>query len=386
MYNNLQDIPLELLDDNPYEKRKKYGDIENLASSIERRGLQHPISVVKVGERFTIVSGHRRVHAYRYLGRKKIPAFIRKESTPSALAMDLAIENLQRKDLLPAEKGATIAQLFFTIPSVNDDINRVLALVHQVGTYKKKNRIGSEFSEEDIIRAEKFLDIVGLSSGSAIRYVRLCLLPMDIQEKVVSLDRQDAVQDGIIAKSAYELTRIKDEKIQRELYEKAKIGKDGIKHLELKNIVDKLVEDDSVARKTSSSSAKRRSEDDSGAEKLIEEIRELSPRVAGIKSRIPIMVGRMEKAQWLAMLEKMRKACSDLIVNINSVIRENMKMEGLETVDMELEINITAEMRYKFPSKVARVLNVKEGDTLLVRIEGIKRTEKPDPLPILIDI
>ena len=67
----VQDIDIDLLIDNPYDKRKKSGDIEGLAESIKERGLQNPISVVKVEDHYIIVSGHRRTHAYRYLKRNK---------------------------------------------------------------------------------------------------------------------------------------------------------------------------------------------------------------------------------------------------------------------------------------------------------------------------
>ncbi len=149
----VENIPVDLLRDNPYDQRKKYGDIEGLAESIKERGLQNPISVIKVEDHFVIAHSHRRAHAFRYLKRKKIPGFVRKESTPENLMMDLAIENLQRKDLLPTEKGATIEQLFYTIPNVQNNINRIQSLLNQVKGYGRKGATGDSFTEEDIFRA-----------------------------------------------------------------------------------------------------------------------------------------------------------------------------------------------------------------------------------------
>lgn len=373
--NEIQEIPIDLLEDNPYDQRKKYGDIEGLAHSITQRHLQNPISVVKTNDRFVIVSGHRRVHAYRYLHEKKIPAIIRKESTPTDLMLDLAVENLQRKDLLPAEKGATLKQLFYTIPSVEDDVTRALALINQVKIYEKRNKIGGGFTEEDIISAKKFLDLIGISVSAATTYVRLCTLPEDIQRTIVSASNVKTVPDKKIpVKSAYELTRINDPDTQKQLYEK--VIKDKIKHTELKHMVDKLIEENgTIARKGVTSSAERRTEDDVGAAKLTEDILALSSKVGGFRSKLPLICGRLEKVEWAASLDKMKKACLDMVQSINDLLRDDLKIEELlKYVNTDLEVNVSNTFRYTIPINIVETLGIKEGDTLLLKIEGIKRS------------
>lgn len=373
--NEIQEISIDLLEDNPYDQRKKYGDIEGLAHSISQRHLQNPISVVKVNDRFVIVSGHRRVHAYRYLHEKKIPAIVRKESTPTNLMLDLAVENLQRKDLLPAERGATLKQLFFTIPSVENNTTRALALINQVKIYAKRNKIGGGFTEEDIVEAKKFLDLLGISTSAATTYVRLCSLPEEIQRTVISASNVKTIPDKKISvKSAYELTRINDADTQKQLYDK--VIKDKIKHTELKHMVDKLVEEnDTIARKSITGSAERRTEDDVGAAKLTKDILALSSRVSGFHSKLPLICGRLEKVEWAASLDKMKRTCLDMVQNINSLLREDLKIEELLTyVNADLEVNVSNTFRYTIPINTVETLGIKEGDTLLLKIEGIKRS------------
>lgn len=371
----VEDIPLDLLMDNPYDQRKKYGDIEGLAESIKERGLQYPISVIKVKDKFVIAHGHRRVHAFRYLKRKKIPGFVRKESTPENLMMDLAIENLQRKDLSPTEKGATIEQLFYTIPNVRNNIDRAQSLISQVKLYDRRGSIGEGFTEEDVFKTKKLLTLIGLSTTSASTYLRLLLLPNDIQRNIVSADNASLIPNGcIVAKSAYELTRINDSKLQRQLYDKIIDNK--TPHKEVKYIVDELINNnDTVARESNTGSVKKKIEDDAGAARLTKELFAVSSSIDSFRSKyLSTLTGRLEKAQWVASLNKMKKVCLDTVNNINGLLQEDIKEEELlEFANVDLEVIITNEMRYRFPSRFTEILKVKEGDTLILKIEGIKR-------------
>lgn len=371
----VEEIPLDLLDDNPYDQRRKVGDVESLAESIKERGLQNPITAIKVEARFVIAHGHRRTYAFRFLKRKKIPAFVRKESTPEGLMIDLAIENFQRKDLSPTEKGATIEQLFYTIPNIQKNIDKVQSILHQIKTYGKTDGIGGGFTEEDIMRAKHFLGIIGMSTTSAMMYVRLLSLPDDMQRNVVSVDNTSLIPDGcVVTKSAYELTRVSDPELQKELFQKATQGK--MSHIELKNVVDELIEKgDVVARKANRGSAKRKTEDDAGIERLTKELLSMSSSIESFRCKyLPIVAGRLEKAQWVASLNGMKKTCLDTVKNINDLLQQDMKEEELlEYVNVDLEINITSDMRYRFPARVAEILKAKEGDTLMLKIEGIKR-------------
>ncbi len=385
---DVKEIPLDMLEDNPYDRRKKYGDIESLAESIKERGLQNPISVVKINKRsdnkqsedhFIIVHGHRRTHAFRYLKRKTIPGIIRRESTPTDLTIDLALENLQRKDLLPTEKGETIEQLFYTIPNIQNDPNRVQTLINQIKTFDKTHNVG-DFTEEDVLNAKKLLKIVGISTSQATIYLRLSGLPEEIKDNVVSGENATVPDGKLVAKSAYELSRIKDPELQKELFKKAVENK--MKHVELKTVVDKLIDNDKTVAKNPIR-GRRKTDDDLGVAKLTEDLFSLSSKVEQFRNKIPFLCERLQKVEWTASLDKMKKACLDTVKNINDLIQEDIREEELiEFCNADLEINIVSEMRYKFPSRIADVLKLKEGDILQLKIEGIKRSCPAEPIVI----
>lgn len=102
--------PLELsvyeIDNNPFQPRRKFNEqeIESLAESIREHQQLQPILVRKVGERFQLISGERRLRATIHAGLTTIRAEVREAD--DRLVAELAIvENLQRKDLDAIEKA-----------------------------------------------------------------------------------------------------------------------------------------------------------------------------------------------------------------------------------------------------------------------------------------
>lgn len=79
-------------------------EISRLAASMKGQGLLQPIEVFKKGARFEIVFGDRRFLAAQSLGWKKIRAKIIK-GDEKRVALDRAIENLQRFNLSPIEEA-----------------------------------------------------------------------------------------------------------------------------------------------------------------------------------------------------------------------------------------------------------------------------------------
>ena len=89
---------------NPFKVRDDF-DMELLVQSVLDYGVMFPIMVRPLdGEKYEIVSGHRRVHACIKAGIDKIPAFIRPMSRDEAVIM-MVDSNLQRESLLPSEKA-----------------------------------------------------------------------------------------------------------------------------------------------------------------------------------------------------------------------------------------------------------------------------------------
>ncbi len=80
-------------------------EIHNLASAIEETGSLQPIEVVKDGDKFEIVFGHRRWLAHKFLKMDKIWARV-VEINKDEILMRRATENIARVNLSPVEEGA----------------------------------------------------------------------------------------------------------------------------------------------------------------------------------------------------------------------------------------------------------------------------------------
>lgn len=95
------------------QPRKEFdqGKLLELAMSISERGVLEPIVVRPVEEgMYEIVMGERRWRASQLAGLTQIPAVIRELSDEDASA-DALVENFQREDLNPVERGRAIKKL-----------------------------------------------------------------------------------------------------------------------------------------------------------------------------------------------------------------------------------------------------------------------------------
>lgn len=106
MKEKLNDIELALID-RPFEPHRQRIDpekIRELAESIREIGLQEPIILRPLNGRYEVVAGDRRVLAFKFLSRERIPAIIR-EMDEETLVLVRATENLQRENLSPMEEA-----------------------------------------------------------------------------------------------------------------------------------------------------------------------------------------------------------------------------------------------------------------------------------------
>ncbi|MBR5713753.1 MAG: ParB/RepB/Spo0J family partition protein [Clostridia bacterium] len=79
-------------------------EMDALVESIKARGIMTPLIVRPVGDRYEIISGHRRAHAAELAGLETLPA-IEMDMTRDEAAVALVDSNLHRERLLPSEKA-----------------------------------------------------------------------------------------------------------------------------------------------------------------------------------------------------------------------------------------------------------------------------------------
>lgn len=113
----LQVIPLDDIEVDHNQPRKVFDDfaMEELTSSILKKGVLQPILVRPFGNKYKLVSGERRYRASRSVQaaiktRNTIPAMIVEMDDTEALEAQI-VENLQRKDVNPMEEAVAFKQL-----------------------------------------------------------------------------------------------------------------------------------------------------------------------------------------------------------------------------------------------------------------------------------
>lgn len=104
-------IRLDEIRPSEYQPRQdRLREIDDLAQSIQRDGLLHPLVVTRAGDHYRIISGERRFHALKKIGARDAECRIL-----SREARDLdriaIIENLQRVDLTAQEESSALLKL-----------------------------------------------------------------------------------------------------------------------------------------------------------------------------------------------------------------------------------------------------------------------------------
>jgi len=142
-------LSVEKIELSPFQPRQEMDaqELEELKTSIREKGVIQPIVVRKVGEKFEVVAGSRRVQAAKSLGIKELPAIVREITDKESLILGL-IENLQRKNLNPIEEALAFKRL----------------------------------NEEFALTYEEIARFVGKDKASISNTIRLLKLPQEIQE------------------------------------------------------------------------------------------------------------------------------------------------------------------------------------------------------------
>ena len=102
----VEEIELDLIDgfeNHPFSV-KDDEDMQNLVKSIAERGVLVPCIARENGERYELISGHRRKAACETLGIATLPIII-KDMTREEAIITMVDSNIQREHILPSEKA-----------------------------------------------------------------------------------------------------------------------------------------------------------------------------------------------------------------------------------------------------------------------------------------
>ena len=174
------EIEVSRISINPFQPRSSFNKekLDELVISIKNIGLIQPITVKKISKnKYQLISGERRLRAFKKLNLNKIPCYIRKVNDNQSLEMAL-VENIQRQDLDSIEIAISYKRLI----------------------------------EEIKLTQEELSDKIGKKRSTVSNYLRLLKLNPIIQS---------GIKDGFISMGhGRAMINIVDEKLQISIYEK----------------------------------------------------------------------------------------------------------------------------------------------------------------------
>jgi ParB family transcriptional regulator, chromosome partitioning protein len=106
------ELSVDAIQTNPNQPRKEFRQAQllELAVSITRDGVIQPLVVRKVGDKYELVAGERRLRAARLAGLSKVPVVVQEVSDERLLEIAL-VENIQREDLNPIELAVAFERM-----------------------------------------------------------------------------------------------------------------------------------------------------------------------------------------------------------------------------------------------------------------------------------
>jgi ParB family chromosome partitioning protein len=199
-------IPVAKIIPSPYQPRKIIDEeaIARLSESIKRAGVMQPIIVREKSGMYELVVGERRWRATRHAGLEVIPALVKELSEETAAEWSL-VENVQREDLNPMERGWALRALAEKFSLTQSDVaDRVGLERSSVTNLIRLTDIESEIA--DLINKGE----LGLGHGKA-----LLGLPSGVR-------RVETAQNA--AKNGWSVRKLEEE--IRAVAESEKLGKD----------------------------------------------------------------------------------------------------------------------------------------------------------------
>jgi ParB family chromosome partitioning protein len=179
---NIIDLPLENINNNPFQPRTHFNEetLKELSVSIKELGVIQPITVRKIkGNQYELVSGERRLRASKLAGLDRIPSYVRLANDQESLEMAL-VENIQRQDLDPIEIGLSYQRLIDEIKLTQDQLSE------RVG--KKRSTIANYMrllKLDPIIQTGIRDQFITMGHGRALINIEDSKLQLDLYKQIV---------------------------------------------------------------------------------------------------------------------------------------------------------------------------------------------------------
>lgn len=106
------ELEIDVLEPNPLQPRGAItsDSLDDLVQSIKEHGVLEPLVVAHTPAGYQIIAGERRWRAAKLAGLKQVPVIV-KETSPQGMLEMALVENVQRSDLNPIERGKAFQRL-----------------------------------------------------------------------------------------------------------------------------------------------------------------------------------------------------------------------------------------------------------------------------------
>lgn len=209
----LAKIAVDLISPNPFQPRTNFDPaaLEELKKSILINGLIQPITVRRIqGNRYQLISGERRLRAFKDIGYKEIPAYIIKVDSDEVLLALALIENIQREHLNPIEVAKAYKRLIdechLTQEEIADKVGKDrTTIANTIRLLKLPDRIQEALIREEIsmghARALISLPDQQLQLFALEKILKYGLSVRKVEQlaKVISKKSSDSKKSGVVS-------------------------------------------------------------------------------------------------------------------------------------------------------------------------------------------
>lgn len=177
-------VSIERLQEDPDNERKIFNNMDDMIESVRRHGIIEPITVTQDGERYRILTGHRRFRAAKAVGLAEVEVLVREPDDEITRRFKSLISNIQRENIGAVELAETLRALL---------------------------------DSESVATQRELATQVGKSEQWVSGILRILELPARLQEEM-------RTTPGIGYEMALRIARVGDSKLQEELVTAAKTG------------------------------------------------------------------------------------------------------------------------------------------------------------------
>jgi len=384
----LQEVEVIKIKDNPYQIRMemKKEPLSALIQSIMQRGLINPISVLKENGGFIVISGHRRLKAFKSLRRKTIPCIVKERQVNSELIIDLVHENLVREDLTPIEKGLSIKLLMSQIKGTKDDVDRMTYLIHCLKNYEGRTRVKvfkhriTGFKENDIFIVKKILREINITENTAVIYLQILKLPKYIQKELAFKKRGYNTDGKITISQAEQLVRVEDNNYQKYLFERALKGTNQKRLQALVNLYKEKIDKGEWkgVEKKYNHLPKIKNQMDK-VDELASDCKRLSSRLRSFSiDTLRQLEETLEGEEFIISMQELDKE----LFLVRHRIKEKLADKGIQEINKKIfpfEVAVRSpikngiqskhERRFTFPMEISKELNIPRGKSARVKLK-----------------